>query len=132
LALLFIDIDHFKQINDSLGHIVGDAVLIKVAERFSQVLRKEDTLSRLGGDEFTIIIENIDSSEDIRILANKLLNSLNQAIYIDSHVFHITCSIGVGLYPQDCMDSDTLIRYADVAMYKAKNEGRNNVQFYSS
>ena len=132
LALLFIDIDNFKQINDSLGHIVGDAVLIKVAERFSHVLRKEDTLSRLGGDEFTIILENIDSREDIRILANKLLNSLHEAIGIDGHIFHITCSIGVALYPQDCIDSNTLIRYADAAMYKAKDKGRNNVQFYAS
>jgi diguanylate cyclase (GGDEF)-like protein len=132
LALLFIDIDHFKQINDSLGHAIGDDVLIKIAERFSNVLRKEDTLSRLGGDEFTIIIENIDTREDIHILANKLLNSLSQAISIDSHIFHITCSIGAAIYPDDCMDSNTLIRYADTAMYKAKDRGRNNVQFYSS
>ena len=131
LALLFIDIDHFKQINDSLGHAIGDDVLIKVAERFSNVLRKEDTLSRLGGDEFTIIIENIDSREDIHILANKLLNSLHEAIGIDGHIFHITCSIGVALYPQDSIDASSLIRYADTAMYKAKDKGRNNVQFYS-
>ncbi|SFV64561.1 diguanylate cyclase/phosphodiesterase (GGDEF & EAL domains) with PAS/PAC sensor(s) [hydrothermal vent metagenome] len=131
LALLFIDIDNFKYINDTFGHAVGDAVLIKVSERFSQVLRKEDTLSRIGGDEFTIILENINGTENIRILVNKILKSLHQPITLNHHDFHITCSIGIARYPEECMDFDTLVRYADMAMYKAKKQGKNNIQFYS-
>ncbi len=132
LALFFIDLDHFKQINDSLGHQVGDRVLIEVAERLKTKIRKEDTLSRLGGDEFTIIIEDLKSVQNISLLARKILNILTQPIHIDGHTLYISCSIGVSLYPRDNTDAMSLIKYADAAMYKAKEEGRNNFQFYSS
>ena len=132
LALFFIDLDDFKQINDSLGHQVGDKVLIAVAERLKAKIRKEDTLSRLGGDEFTIIMEDLDYVEDASILAEKIQKVIDQPIHIDGHTLYISCSIGISLYPQDDMDMNNLIKYADAAMYKAKEEGRNNFQFYAS
>jgi len=132
LALFFIDLDHFKYINDTLGHQVGDKLLIKIAEILKVQLREVDTLSRLGGDEFTIIMEGFQNPEDTSILAEKLHNSFKEAIIIDSHSLYTSCSIGISLYPQDSQDADTLLNYADAAMYKAKEEGRNNTQYYSS
>lgn len=132
LALFFIDLDQFKQINDSLGHQVGDRVLIAVAERLKAKIRKEDTLSRLGGDEFTIIMEDLGHVEDASILAEKIQKVIAQPIHIEGHTLYTSCSIGISLYPQDDTDMNNLIKYADAAMYKAKEEGRNNFQFYAS
>ena len=131
LALFFIDLDHFKQINDSLGHQIGDRVLIVVAERLKAKIRKEDTLARLGGDEFTIIMEDLDKIEDASLLAEKIQKVLTQPIHIEGHTLYTSSSIGISLYPQDDTDANNLIKYADTAMYKAKDEGRNNFQFYS-
>lgn len=132
IALFFIDLDHFKQINDSLGHQVGDKVLVAVTERLKAKIRKEDTLARLGGDEFTIIIEDMKEIQVASHLAQKILEVLTQPIYVEGHTLYISCSIGISLYPQDNIDVNNLIKYADAAMYKAKEEGRNNFQFYSS
>ena len=132
IALFFIDLDHFKQINDSLGHPIGDRVLIAVTERLKAKIRKEDTLARLGGDEFTIIIEDITKVEDISLLAQKILNVLIQPIHVEGHTLYISCSIGISLYPRDDTNADNLIKYADTAMYRAKEEGRNNFQFYAA
>ena len=132
LALLFIDLDHFKQINDSLGHQVGDRVLVAVTERLKAKIRKEDTLARLGGDEFTIIMEDLKNIQDVSLLAQKILAVLAQPIHIEGHTLYISCSIGISLYPKDDTDAHNLVKYADAAMYKAKEEGRNNFQFYSS
>jgi diguanylate cyclase (GGDEF)-like protein len=132
LALFFIDLDHFKQINDSLGHQVGDRVLVAVTERLKAKIRKEDTLSRLGGDEFTIIMENLKNMEDVSLLAQKILKVLTQPIHIEGHTLYISCSMGISFYPEDDTDAQNLVKYADTAMYKAKKEGRNNFQFYSS
>ncbi len=132
LALFFIDLDHFKQINDSLGHQVGDKVLIAVTERLKAKIRKEDTLARLGGDEFTIIMEDLTKVEDVSLLAHKIQQVLTQPIHIEGHTLYTSCSIGISLYPQDDTDANNLIKYADAAMYKAKEEGRNNFQFYAS
>ncbi len=132
IALFFIDLDHFKQINDSLGHPIGDRVLIAVTERLKAKIRKEDTLARLGGDEFTIIMEDLKELQDVSLLAQKILNVLMQPIHIEGHTLYISCSIGISLYPEDDTDMNNLIKYADTAMYKAKEEGRNNFQFYSS
>jgi len=132
IALFFIDLDHFKRINDSLGHPIGDRVLIAVAERLKAKIRKEDTLARLGGDEFTIIMEDLREIQDVSLLAQKILNVLMQPIHIEGHTLYISCSIGISLYPKDDTDTHNLIKYADAAMYKAKEEGRNNFQFYSS
>jgi len=132
LALFFIDLDHFKQINDSLGHQVGDRVLVAVTERLKAKIRKEDTLSRLGGDEFTIIMEDLKNMEDVSLLAQKILKVLTQPIHIEGHTLYISCSMGISFYPEDDTNAQNLVKYADTAMYKAKKEGRNNFQFYSS
>lgn len=132
LALLFIDLDRFKQINDSLGHEIGDSVLKIVTQRLKDKIRKEDTLARLGGDEFTLIMEELAISQDSSLLAQKILEALAQPIYIDSHELYVSSSIGISLHPQDGEDAHNLLKYADTAMYKAKDEGRNNFQFYSA
>lgn len=131
VALFFIDLDYFKQINDSLGHQIGDRVLVVIAERLKANIRKEDTLARLGGDEFTIIIEGLKEIQDVSLLAQKTCELLTQPIHIEGHILYVSCSIGISLYPQDDTDANNLIKYADIAMYKAKEEGRNNFQFYS-
>jgi len=132
LALFFIDLDKFKHINDSLGHDVGDNVLKAVAKRLESIIRKEDTLARLSGDEFTVIIEDLAHPEDASMLANKILGVLSEPMYIDDHMLYVAGSIGISLYPNDAKDAQFLLKYADTAMYKAKEEGRNNYQFYSS
>ncbi len=132
LALFFIDLDQFKQINDSLGHDVGDKVLKEVAKRFSSSIRDEDTLSRLGGDEFIIFAGDLKELRESSVLANKLINAMVEPIIIGTHTLYITCSIGISFYPQDAKNAEDLMKYADVAMYKAKDEGRNNYQLYSS
>jgi len=130
LALFFIDLDKFKHINDSLGHEVGDRVLKLVAKRIEEVIRKEDTLARLGGDEFTVIMEELRYPEDASILAKKILKTLAEPMYFDEQILYVSGSIGVSLYPEDANDAQLLLKYADTAMYKAKEEGRNNFQFY--
>jgi len=132
MALLFIDLDHFKEINDSLGHHIGDKLLIEVTKLFRSQIRDDDTLARLGGDEFTIIMENLLKAHNASILAEKIQQALKKAIHIDEHELYITCSIGISSYPQDSKDVESLLKFADVAMYKAKEEGRNNFQFYSA
>ncbi len=131
-ALLFIDLDQFKKINDSLGHHIGDEVLIETAKRFQTILREEDTLSRLGGDEFTVILKNIKTKKDIAKVAQKLINSMKKPLVTKHHTLHISSSIGISTYPDDASTQNDLIKFADTAMYKAKEEGRNNFQFYSS
>jgi diguanylate cyclase (GGDEF)-like protein/PAS domain S-box-containing protein len=132
LALFFIDLDQFKQINDSLGHDIGDGVLKEVSRRFLSVIREEDTLSRLGGDEFSVITGSLKESNESSVLANKFIECLVEPIIIGKHTLYITCSIGISFYPQDGKTPEDLLKYADVAMYKAKDEGRNNFQPYSS
>jgi len=132
LALLFIDLDHFKQINDSFGHAIGDKFLKMVTLRLKKNIRKVDTLARLGGDEFTIIMEDLISVQDSSLLAQKILKVLAEPFHIDGRILYISCSIGISLYPQDGKNVNDLLQYADTAMYRAKEEGRNNFQFYSS
>ena len=131
LALLFIDLDHFKHINDTLGHHIGDMVLKVVAERLKEKVRPEDTLARLGGDEFTIIIEDIESVDEIQLFAEEILQVIAQPVHMGGHTLYISCSIGISVYPQDSNNPDHLVKFADAAMYRAKEEGRNNYQFYS-
>ena len=132
LALLFVDLDRFKQINDSFGHALGDKVLQTVAFRLNECIRKEDSLSRLGGDEFIILMDDLNKGENASIVAQKIIESVAQPIYIDEHTFYVTASIGISLYPEDERDMNKLLMYADTAMYKAKKKGKNNFQFYSS
>jgi len=130
LALFFIDLDQFKQINDSLGHDIGDRVLKVVTERLKAKIGKKDTLARLGGDEFIIIIEDYKEIINVSEIAERILNVLIQPIHAEGHTLYTSCSIGISLYPKDDKNPDNLLKYADAAMYRAKEEGRNNYQFY--
>lgn len=130
-ALLFIDIDHFKMINDSMGHDAGDALLTTVTERLTRSLRRTDTISRLGGDEFTVIVENITEPEDAAIVARNLLETLTWPILIGDREVRISGSIGIALYPDDGSNFGHLLKNADAAMYRAKDLGRNMFQFYA-
>ncbi|MFT7004821.1 MAG: diguanylate cyclase (GGDEF)-like protein/PAS domain S-box-containing protein, partial [Sulfurimonas sp.] len=131
-ALLFIDLDHFKEINDSLGHNFGDEVLITVSKKLKEVIRYEDTVARLGGDEFTIILKNLSKVEDASMIANKILETLSKAIIVDNNTLYASCSIGISIYPNDGLSAQSLLKFSDSAMYKAKEEGRNNFQYYNS
>lgn len=131
-ALLFIDLDEFKQINDTLGHHIGDEVLKIVSKRLMDSVREEDTLSRQGGDEFMLLLDGVKSTEDIATLAQKIIDAMVQPIKVDEHILYVTVSIGISIYPNDSTDINDLFKYADSAMYKAKDEGKNNFQFYSS
>jgi diguanylate cyclase (GGDEF)-like protein len=132
LAVLFLDIDRFKQINDSLGHSVGDRLLRIVSTRIRSAMRDEDTVARFGGDEFTILIHIIGKVEDAGKIGAKILDSLKTPITIDERDFVVTSSIGISIYPLDGTDGETLIRNADAAMYRAKDMGRNTYQFYAA
>ena len=129
-AILFLDLDKFKPINDTLGHQIGDKVLQKVASRLKSKIRQEDTLARIGGDEFTILMQKVKSNDDISTLAQSIINSLEETIYIDKYELNISASIGISIYPQHSTNFNELILFADTAMYQAKNEGRNNFQIY--
>ncbi|BCN93692.1 hypothetical protein THMIRHAM_14770 [Thiomicrorhabdus immobilis] len=130
-ALLFIDLDHFKQINDSMGHEVGDLVLKEVASRLQNSIRKSDTLARLGGDEFTIVMEDIEHVRDISLLAQKIINITKEAFLINNDTFYLSSSVGISIYPSDAENAESLLKYADAAMYRAKDNGRDNFQFYT-
>lgn len=132
LALFFIDLDKFKEINDSLGHEVGDRVLKIVADILKNSIRKEDTLARLAGDEFAIIMEDLIDAKDASKLGHDILDIFAKPIYLDNHILYMTCSIGISLYPQDADNEKDLLKYADTAMYIAKENGRNNIQFYNT
>ncbi|HEY5717052.1 MAG TPA: EAL domain-containing protein, partial [Motiliproteus sp.] len=132
MALLFVDLDHFKHINDSLGHAAGDQLLLEVAHRLTSSVREEDTVARLGGDEFTLLLEDLREPKDVEPVLTKLLKRLRRPFNIDGHKLHITGSIGVSLAPQDGDDETTLLRNADTALYKAKERGRNAYQFYTT
>lgn len=132
IALLFIDLDRFKQVNDTLGHNYGDKVLQVSATRVQEVLRADDVLFRLGGDEFTVIMESIYNELEPSKLASRIVASLEKPMKIDRHIIYISTSIGISLYPDDSLYSIDLIKYADAAMYKAKEDGRNNFKFFAS
>jgi len=131
LAVLLIDLDHFKNVNDSLGHKAGDAVLREVANRLMGCVRKADTLARQGGDEFVIVIPDLALDSDCSLVAEKILRTLVPGIRVDGREFKIGASIGISLFPGDAGDGESLLRNADVAMYRAKELGRNNYRFYA-
>lgn len=130
MAILFLDLDRFKTINDSLGHIVGDKLLQEVASRLHTTLRKHDTVSRNGGDEFVVVLEKLKSYNEAIYVAKKVIHSLTDPFDIHSHKIHIGASIGISVYPTDGDSPLTLIRNADTAMYRAKQVGGNQLQFY--
>jgi diguanylate cyclase (GGDEF)-like protein/PAS domain S-box-containing protein len=132
LALLFIDLDRFKTINDSLGHRVGDELLKQVAERLARCVRMEDTLARLGGDEFVVLLQGLGDSQVASQVARKVLKLLARPYLIEGHQLSTSCSIGISLYPTDGTDAQTLMKNADAAMYHAKERGRGNYQYFSA
>ena len=131
LAVLFIDLDRFKIINDSLGHEAGDRLLKEIARRFKRSLRSVDVVARLGGDEFIILIEEVEGLSQIEVVARKILSSALKPMVLSGEECRVTASIGISIYPRDGMDEQTLMKNADIAMYYAKEEGKNNYQFYS-
>jgi len=132
LAVLFVDLDRFKRINDSLGHATGDTVLTTVARRLQGCLREEDVVARLGGDEFTIIMGSLHKPQHAMLMAQKLIGSLQRPVMHEDHELYVSASVGISLYPQDGQNAELLLQNADAAMYKAKHEGRSNFQFYTA
>jgi len=130
VAVLFLDLDHFKHINDSMGHVVGDRLLQEVAGRLRGVLRKQDMVARMGGDEFILIAEDLHEQRDAAQLAEKLLRVLSHPYQIQDRTFYLSASIGISLYPRDAANVDALVANADAAMYRAKTRGRNTFEFY--
>jgi diguanylate cyclase (GGDEF)-like protein len=130
LAVMFLDLDRFKYINDSLGHDVGDQLLQSVAQRLQNSLRHSDTISRQGGDEFVVLLPNVEHAKDAAISAEKMLAAQMLPHHIGPHKLHISVSIGISVYPDDGQDTETLIKCADIAMYHAKERGRNKYKFY--
>ncbi|WP_260294170.1 EAL domain-containing protein [Sedimenticola hydrogenitrophicus] len=131
VAVIFIDLDNFKKVNDTLGHAVGDALLVKIAHRFGQVLRGGDTLARLGGDEFLVVIPDVTGQDEAGNIAEKIIRTLEQSIRLEGRDIYITASLGISLYPTDGQDSPILMRNADAAMYNAKDSGRNTYRFFT-
>jgi diguanylate cyclase (GGDEF)-like protein/PAS domain S-box-containing protein len=131
LAVLFIDIDRFKHVNDTLGHAAGDQLLKQISDRFSNCVRSEDTVGRLSGDEFAIVLSSLASPQDAATVAKKLVDALNRPFHLHGADLFVTASIGITVYPTDSTDQAELIRTADIAMYRAKERGRNNYQFYT-
>jgi diguanylate cyclase (GGDEF)-like protein len=132
LAIVFLDLDRFKYINDTLGHAVGDQLLQDVAKRLSDCARNSDTIARLGGDEFTLILSNISTSRGAAIVAQKILKSLTQPFFLSNGEYTIGASIGISLYPSNGVSAEELVKNADIAMYQAKQNGKNNYQFFTT
>ncbi len=131
VAVLFIDLDRFKVINDTLGHHIGDIMLQTVADRIKGTLRETDMFARIGGDEFVVILETMQTKSDPAYVSGKILDAVKEPIEIDSHILHTTASIGISLFPDDGTDMYTIIKHADSAMYYAKDLGKNNYQYYT-
>lgn len=132
VALMLIDIDRFKTVNDTLGHHVGDDLLKSVAKRLRETVRASDIVARLGGDEFVVVLPDIENALTVASVAGKILRAMGEVHTVGCHTLYATPSVGISIYPSDGRDSDTLLRNADVAMYHAKSAGRNNYQFYAS
>jgi diguanylate cyclase (GGDEF)-like protein len=131
-ALLFVDIDHFKQINDSMGHAAGDALLQEVARRIRAAVRPDDTVSRLGGDEFVALLPHVEGPSDAAAVAERVLEACSEAVGVDASALAISFSIGISVYPDDAFDAESLLRNADTAMYEAKMQGRNGYRFFNA
>ena len=131
LAVLFVDVDRFKHVNDTFGHAAGDQLLKQVSLRLSECVRTDDTVGRLSGDEFAVVLSRLSAAEDATTVAKKIVEVLNTPFQLEGAELFVTASIGITVYPSDSTEKDTLIRNADVAMYRAKDRGRNNYQFYT-
>ncbi|AWB66374.1 diguanylate cyclase [Saccharobesus litoralis] len=130
IAVMFIDLDDFKKINDTLSHAEGDKFLITVANRFKQTLREEDLIGRLGGDEFLVLLEQTDDLNNFDKVAKRLLSTTENSFFIKGHEYRVTSSIGIAVYPKDGKDADELISKADIAMYQAKHNGKNSLSYF--
>jgi diguanylate cyclase (GGDEF)-like protein/PAS domain S-box-containing protein len=130
VAVLFLDLDGFKHINDSLGHPTGDKLLQSVGERLVDCVRRSDTVSRQGGDEFVVLLSEEEDSEDASTIAKRMLRAVAEAHFIDQHDLHVTCSVGISLHPDDGLNAETLIKNADTAMYQAKENGRQTYRYF--
>jgi len=131
VALMFLDLDNFKHINDSLGHAVGDQLLQSAAQRLQACVRRSDSVSRHGGDEFVVLLAEVEQVQDATLAAEKLIEAMAEPHLVDDHRLHVTVSIGISLYPDDGKDAEEMIRNADAAMYHAKRNGRNNYQRFT-
>ena len=132
VAVLFIDLDRFKSINDTLGHHIGDGLLRSVASRLTQSVRSQDTVSRLGGDEFVVVMEGVAGRDDVQqLVEQRLIPLIRQAHLVEGHELHVSCSVGMAIFPEDGQDMEELMRRADAAMYEAKTTGRDMARFYS-
>lgn len=129
-AVLYVDLDKFKQINDTKGHLTGDKILKEAASRLSKPIRQSDTIARIGGDEFVIVLEGANNKKSISSIANKIIHALDEKFIVDDNEFNISCSIGIAIYPDNGTDAEAMLKAADNAMYKAKNKGRNCYAFY--
>ena len=132
VAVLYMDLDHFKNINDMLGHSSGDTLLRQAASRLQTCIRKTDTLARLGGDEFTVVLSELHDPQDAMRVANKLVETMRAPFHVDQHELFVTLSLGISIYPDDGLDSDTLMANADAAMYRAKETGRDSFQWFAA
>ena len=130
-ALLFMDLDHFKEVNDTYGHVAGDLVLKEATNRFLNCIRENDTLSRLGGDEFTLLLKDIKTKDDIATLATKVVHTMNKPMNINHKSITLSTSIGISIFPDDAQTSEEILHFSDDAMYKAKEEGKNRFHFYN-
>jgi len=131
LALLFIDLDQFKVVNDTLGHDMGDVLLKEAGARITDCVRLSDTVARFGGDEFTVILSELSEDANIEIISQKIIARLEEEFLIGGEIVHISASIGITLYPDDARDIDTLIKNADSAMYVAKHNGRHCFSYFT-
>ena len=132
MALLFLDLDRFKDINDSLGHSVGDLLLQEVAERLKKWGRDQDTVARLSGDEFLITLTEVKNVTDVAVAAERLMDAMTSEFIVQGHTLNVSCSIGISIFPEHGADGETLIKNADAAMYSAKDCGRNNYRFFTA
>jgi diguanylate cyclase (GGDEF)-like protein/PAS domain S-box-containing protein len=131
IAVMMFDLDHFKNVNDKLGHMVGDKLLKEVGNRLKGILRQNDTVARLGGDEFTILLSDLDQMEDVTRVAKIILKAFQKPFVCDNHQIDSKASIGIAIYPDDCQDIDSLLKNSDMAMYTVKTQGRNNYKFFA-
>ena len=132
VALFFLDLDHLKAVNDNLGHDYGDLLLIDIAKRLRKCVRESDTVARMGGDEFLILLEEIESIEMIEVMAERVCNSLTHELSKGDFTQMISASIGISIYPEDATSAMEMMKNADLAMYRVKNSGKANYQFYSA
>ncbi|MBA7680581.1 putative signaling protein [subsurface metagenome] len=130
--IMLLDLDNFKDVNDRLGHSVGDKLLQAAGDRIKGILRKTDTVARMGGDEFLLLLPETTRTEDIDVVAQKILAAFRKPFLLDNHEVNTTTSIGISIYPSDGKEADTLIKNADIAMYRVKRYGRNNYQYYTT